>query len=255
MNRIRAVLFDLGDTLWHFPNLPPRDIWIAHSAERIGALLGQWGLRDGLNCIALATAIREADWTHSSEAYTSHCRSPHYPSLVREVAAQRGLDLDGGRAEALWYASNLGGINIGREIFPDSIPTLRWLKERGYRLGTVTNRSLGGQPFYDELCEHGMLELFETYAISCDDGWLKPAPRLFQKALDELGVDAREAVMVGDSLRADVAGAKALGMVAVWKRPPNPVPEEALLPDGSQAFPDYVIDRPSDLQRLPIFTV
>lgn len=253
MSTIRAVLFDLGDTLWHFPNMPPAEVRLARSAERIEAVLRGWGLCDGVDCALLARDIQQADWTHSAEAYRSHCRSPRFPALVREAAAARGVHLSDAQALELWHAWNVGGLFLGREIFPDSIPTLRWLRERGYRLGTVTNRSLGGAPFMAELRAHGMAELFETFAVSCDDGWLKPAPQLFQKALDELGVRPDEAVMVGDSLRADVAGAKALGMVAVWKRPPRPVQEDTTLPDGSTARPDYVIDHPGGLRRLPIF--
>lgn len=252
---IRAVLFDLGDTLWHFPNMPPREQRLARAAGRIESLLRRLGRCDGVDCAGLAAAINEADWSESSAAYASHCRSPHYPSLVRDVAAARGITLAEDEAEELWYAANAGGIVLGREIFPDSVPTLEWLRARGYRLGTVTNRSLGGPPFMEELRHHGMLHLFETFAISCDDGWLKPAPQLFEKAMRELGVRPEETVMVGDSLRADVAGAKALGMIAVWKRPPNPPPEEAVLPDGSPAVPDYVIDHPGELTSLPIFAV
>lgn len=44
----------------------------------------------------------------------------------------------------------------------------------------------------------------------------KPAPYLFEEALDQLGVRPGEALMVGDSLRADIAGAKGVGMAAVW---------------------------------------
>lgn len=44
----------------------------------------------------------------------------------------------------------------------------------------------------------------------------KPSPYLFEEVLDQLGVRAGEALMVGDSLRADIAGAKGAGMAAVW---------------------------------------
>jgi len=249
---IRAVLFDLGDTLWHFPNMPPRGVRLARSAEKVEGVLRGWGLCDGVDCAALARDVQEAEWRQTVAAYNSHCRSPHFPTLVREIAAAHGRRLTEAQSLELWHAWNPGGVFLGREIFPDSVPTLRWLRERGYRVGTVTNRSLGGPPFMEELAAHGMLDLFETYAVSCDDGWLKPAPQLFQKALDELGVRPQETVMVGDSLRADVAGSKALGMIAVWKRPPKPVPEDASLP-GGVAEPDYVIDHPGELQRLPIF--
>lgn len=250
---IRAVLFDLGDTLWHFPNMPPAEARLARSAEKVEAALRGWGLCDGVDCALLARDVQEADWRQTVAAYQSHCRSPHFPTLVREAAATRGLRLTEARALELWHAWNVGGAFLGRELFPDSVPTLRRLKEQGYRLGTVTNRSLGGPLFMEELRSYGMLDLFETFAISCDDGWLKPAPQLFRKALDELGVRPEETVMVGDSLRADVAGAKALGMVAVWKRPPNPAPEQATLPDGTPVTPDYVVDHPGELLRLPLF--
>ena len=81
---------------------------------------------------------------------------------------------------------------------------------------------------------------------------MKPAPGLFRKALNDLGVAAEESVMVGDSLRADVAGAKALGMIAVWKRPPNPIAENATMPDGRVAVPDHVIDDLRELLSLPL---
>jgi FMN phosphatase YigB (HAD superfamily) len=253
MTRIRAVLFDLGDTLWHFPRFPPPEVYLARMAAGIESRLTGWGLCDGVDCAALAREIRDVTWRGSADG--SDLRSPHFPTLVREVAERLGIRLDDRRAVELWYASNPGGPDLGRELFPDSIPTLEWLKERGYRLGTVTNRALGGEPFMEELRQCGMDRLFESFAISCDDGWRKPAPQLFQKVLDELGVQPEEAVMVGDSLRDDVAGSKALGMVAVWKRPPNPATQQALLTDGTPAEPDFVVDHPGELKFLPPFAV
>ena len=146
-----------------------------------------------------------------------------------------------------------GGGFYGRAIFEDSAPTLAELRRRGFRLGVVTNRALGGRRFAEEMVESGLLDYFETLAISCDHGWLKPHPALFQRALEDLRVPPEEAVMVGDQLRADVMGAKALGMVAVWKRPPNWERQQpAALPDGTPALPDYTIDAVAELLDLPI---
>lgn len=255
MTVIRAVLFDLGDTLWHFPGFPPRDALLARMAERITAVLSGWGLCDGVNCGRLAREYQEADWRETSAAYASHCRSPNFPALLQEIARGHGVNLTDDQSRELWHATSTGGAFLGREVFPDSIPTLRWLKSRGYRLGAVTNRSVGGPPFLEELHSCGMDTLFETCAVSCDHGWLKPAPELFHRALNDLNVLPNEAVMVGDSLRADVAGARALGMTAVWKRPPKPVAEDARLPDGTLVEPDFVIDHPGELQLLPLFAV
>lgn len=249
---IRAVLFDLGDTLWHFPSSPGRAAILAERARRIEARLTAWGLCDGVDCDALSTALAEMDQEQTRAAEYSHGRSPDFPALIAACAAAQGLTLDRTQSTALWHDLELGTF-IGRELFPDSIPLLEELRRRGYRLGVVTNRSVGGPPFIEELRAYGLLDFFEALAVSCDDGWLKPHPALFRKALDALTVAPAEAAMVGDSLRADVMGAKALGMVAVWKRPPHRPQEPAALPDGTLALPDYTIDHPSELLDLPPF--
>ena len=41
---IQAVLFDLGDTLWHFPKMPPTQFIRTETMRRIGAALGEWGV-------------------------------------------------------------------------------------------------------------------------------------------------------------------------------------------------------------------
>ena len=62
--------------------------------------------------------------------------------------------------------------------------------------------------------------------------------------------------MVGDSLRADVEGARALGMTAVWRRPPLDEPVEAGADppevEGS-VRPDYTVDSVGEIRGLPPF--
>jgi putative hydrolase of the HAD superfamily len=66
---------------------------------------------------------------------------------------------------------------------------------------------------------------------------VKPHPTIFQAALELLGVDARDAAMVGDSLEEDVEGARALGM-------------RAILIDRDERHPE-VEERLTDLYGLP----
>lgn len=249
---IRAVLFDLGDTLWHFPNFPDDANVRRALTERVARGLAAFNVSEGVACEPLTLAVRAAMWEATREAEHSHGRSPDFPALVRERAAEHGVALTAGQAETLWDAWHLGGAYLGRTLFPDSITTLAELRRRGYRLGCVTNRPHGGERFIEELRESGLLDLFEALAVSCDDGWLKPNPTLFRLALDELAVAADEAVMVGDDLRADVMGAKVLGMVAVWKRPPGAELRPVALPNGTPVQPDYVIDAPGELLTLPL---
>jgi putative hydrolase of the HAD superfamily len=102
----------------------------------------------------------------------------------------------------------------------------------------------------------GLEELFETTVISCDLGYMKPHPRIFEYALEQLSVNPDETAMVGDSLRADVEGSKTLGMTAIWRRPPigEPVEETEDEPEPGSVTPDYTIDSIGELKDLPLFS-
>ena len=259
---IKAVLFDLGETLWHFPKLPPREIIRGETVHRISELLRSWGVEPAGDLFFLGRDIRVAIEQATEEAYWGDLVSPNYPQLAKQVAAEKGLTISDEQAVQLWQTWNLGGIFLGREIYPGVIDTLGWLRERGYHVGSVTDRGLGGELFREELRHHGLLDLFEVLSISCEVGYLKPHPHIFQHALDALGVGPEETVMVGDSLRADVGGAKALGMTAVLKRnsatEAEKDPEKDMgRPEKSEprdpAEPDFVVDDLWELTALPIF--
>ncbi|ASJ12065.1 TIGR02253 family HAD-type hydrolase [Thermococcus thioreducens] len=98
-------------------------------------------------------------------------------------------------------------------VYPDTLPTLKWLREAGYKLGIVTSG-----PEYQRLKLRlvGLLDYFDVVVTRDDVNAIKPEPRIFLYAVESLGVEPSEAVMVGDSLSQDVYGAKNVGMTAVW---------------------------------------
>jgi HAD superfamily hydrolase (TIGR01662 family) len=253
--RITTVFFDLGDTLWHFPNMPPRELVRKETVRRIRELLSSWGHHFEGERFYLGRDIRLAVEEETSRAFHGDCVDPNYPELCRRVAARHELDLTPEQGEELWEAWNLGGAFLGRTLFPDVIPTLQWLRDRGIRLAAVTNRGYSGPRFHEEMRDLGLTDLFEATVISCDVGYMKPHPRIFHQALERTGVEAAETVMVGDSLRADVEGAKTLGMTAVWRRPVTgePVEETEDAPEPGPIAPDYTIDNIGELKTLPLF--
>jgi HAD superfamily hydrolase (TIGR01549 family) len=253
--RITTVFFDLGDTLWHFPNMPPRETVRKETVGRIRRLLEPWGEHFEGERFYLGRDIRLAVEAETSRAFHGDCVDPNYPELCRRVAARHDLELTREQGEDLWEAWNLGGAFLGRELFPDVLPTLRWLRDRRVRLAAVTNRGYSGPRFHDEMRDLGLEELFETTVISCDVGYMKPHPRIFHAALGLMKVEAPETAMVGDSLRADVEGAKTLGMTAIWRRPVTGEPLEATedVPEPGLIAPDYTIDNIGELRDLPIF--
>ena len=253
--RITTVFFDLGDTLWHFPNMPPRELIRKETVRRIRELLATWGHHFEGERFYLGRDIRLAVEEETSRAFHGDCIDPNYPELCRRIAAEHDLALTPHQGGELWEAWNLGGEFLGRELFPDVLPTLQWLKDRGYRLGAVTNRGYSGPRFHEEMRYLGLTDLFETTVISCDVGYMKPHTRIFQYALERMRVDAEETVMVGDSLRADVEGAKALGMTGIWRRPVTGEPVETTEdePEPGAVEPDYTIDAIGELMDLPLF--
>ena len=255
---VRAVLFDLGDTLWHFPEMPPFEVIRNETVRRVSDLLRAWGVDPTGDLLFLGRDIRIAVERAVEEAYNGDCVSPHFPTVAREAAAAKGVVISDEQAIELWHTWNLGGVFLGRTLFPDVIPTFEWLRERGYRIGSVTNRALGGEPFRHELGHFGLLDYFEVLSISCDVGYMKPHAAIFEHALEALGVAPEETVMVGDSLRADVAGSQVLGMTAVWKRNHHSHDDDRplTLPNGEGPIvvvPDYTIETLGELPGLPIF--
>jgi putative hydrolase of the HAD superfamily len=274
---IKAVLFDLGDTLWHFPSLPPAMTIRTETMRRIGGALQSWGVPLEGELRFLGREIRLGVEKADRAAYESDCVSPDFNAVVRDIGNGMGLNITLEQGAQLWDAWNLGGLTLGRTMFDDAFSTLDWLREHGYRLGCVTNRVFGGPRFVEEMRELGLDRYFESTAVSCDMGYMKPHPKIFEHVLGEMGVDAREAAMVGDSLRADVQASQALGMTAVWRRVIKPDrPHEAeqvgegpagsapatraqtgrALGDyagGEGVTADYTIFNLRELTELPIF--
>lgn len=87
----------------------------------------------------------------------------------------------------------------------------------------------------------GVLPLFDVLVFSSDHSHIKPSAYLFERALQAFSADRSKVVFVGDSLKRDVAGAKALGLSAVWINAMNAACEPAL------PGPDLVIRDLRDL--------
>lgn len=90
-----------------------------------------------------------------------------------------------------------------------SYEVLRHLKDAGVKLAVVSNFDNRLRPILEEL---NVANLFNAIIISSEVGYEKPAPQIFETALDQLGVDASKAIHVGDDARNDKIGANALGI-------------------------------------------
>ena len=84
-----------------------------------------------------------------------------------------------------------------------------------YKLGLVSNFTYA-PVIYAGLRKVGINNFFDVILVSDAVGWRKPHGKIFEEALKRLGVEAREALYVGDSPEEDIKGAKQLGMKTVF---------------------------------------
>jgi HAD superfamily hydrolase (TIGR01662 family) len=97
-------------------------------------------------------------------------------------------------------------------LYDDVDDVLRDLHAEGLRIGLISNTQRCLTSFQEHFALDGLISVALS---SADHGYMKPHPSIFESALTQAEVEPSEAVMVGDSLAHDVAGALALGMRAV----------------------------------------
>jgi HAD superfamily hydrolase (TIGR01509 family) len=101
--------------------------------------------------------------------------------------------------------------SASHRLYPDVVETLEAVRSLGAGTALLSNIHFDLRP---ELREQGIVDLFDSVVLSYKHGIQKPDPRLFQLALDELGVEPSDALMVGDSPTND-GGAVELGITTL----------------------------------------
>lgn len=215
MPRTAAVFFDVDFTLIH-PG--PR-----FQAAGYEASCAQYGI-----CVDPATFERAV--SGAASILDSEDRLYEDALFVRYTA--RIIELMGGSGPHVE--------TVAREIYADwaehqhfdlydDVPdTLRALKERGFRLGLISNSH---RPLVSFQSHFELEGLISVTVSSSEHGFMKPHPSIFRAALELMQVPAEEAVMVGDSFAHDVAGAREAGMHAILlARRPSHVPEDPSVP-------------------------
>jgi len=118
---------------------------------------------------------------------------------------------------------------------PDALPVLSWLGAHGIKRGVCSNAPFPPEMMRRQVQTNGVGEMVDAVVFSSEVGRRKPAPEVYRAALDAIGVDARHALFVGDRVREDYEGPRAVGMRAVIftahaeEPPPDGIPTIASL--------------------------
>ena len=218
---LKAVLFDWGDTLMEFVYAPE----LVAAGHRAGlAAIGREGLPE----------LTE----HFREEYEPLFWVPgtideiEYPQLVRRLLGAGGIGVDDGELDRFLEAEHVAW-DPARRLAANTPPLLEALRERGLKLGLVSNAFDPGWLLHRDLRHMGLEERLDFSVFSSEVGLRKPHPAIFERALETLGVEPENALFVGDRLFEDIRGAAELGMTtvqALWYRADEH-------PDGAE--PDY----------------
>jgi len=203
----KVIIFDLDDTLIAWSSATPA-LWTDLCREYEGLC--------GVPHEELYRAIRETgDWYWSDPERHRTGRLDLFKA--RRILVGMALQKLGIGDEAL--ASKLADEfshrrEVATKLFPESLAVLALLRERGYRLGLITN---GAADMQRAKLERFALEpYFDCIVIEGEFGTGKPEPAGFLHILKCLNATGREAWMVGDDLGRDIVGAQQVGARGVW---------------------------------------
>jgi putative hydrolase of the HAD superfamily len=143
-----------------------------------------------------------------------------YPGLVRQLLGDFGIEVDEEELTRFLEAEHAAW-KPARQLAAHTPALLEALRERGLKLGLVSNAFDPGWLLHRDLEQMGLAERLDFAVFSSEVGKRKPHPAIFEWALEALDVEATDAVFVGDRLYEDVRGAGELGMTtvqALWFR-------------------------------------
>lgn len=115
-------------------------------------------------------------------------------------------------AEKLVELRRASSFGLLAEPRPGVLETIAELRRRGLRVGLITVCSEDVVDIWEQTPFAGV---FDSVVYSCSCGYRKPDPRIYELSLRELGLEAGDAIFVGDGANDELAGAEAVGMRAV----------------------------------------
>jgi HAD superfamily hydrolase (TIGR01509 family) len=219
MAQLRAVLFDMGDTIVDLGE--GRGSYEERVMLRVGrvfdtvsAALGSRGVSPLPEQMEFCSLL-----AHDSEAQYQAALSQQLGidafTVMRRFLEKQGLPADDELVHVAAEAYCRGGPELIAPLRTGAIETLTALKERGLLIAAVSNTIQPARFLTTNMDHWGLNGLFDARVYSSEVGVAKPHPKIFQVALDRLGVAAQDAVYVGDRLVPDVGGAHGAGMKAV----------------------------------------
>ena len=218
---IRAVLFDLDDTLFDHRGASRAALAEVHRRHAAGSDFAAFE----------AHHARILEELHLEVLQGRRGLDDARRERFRRVFEAVGIPLTGADVDAVAAAYRSGYLPSWRAV-EGAVDLVEAIRARA-RVGVISNNLI--EETTDKLVFCRLAPLVDTVVVSGDEGISKPDPRIFAIALARLGVTPAEAVMFGDSWAADIVGAARAGIRRVWFNPTRkPMPAEP--PDVEEVF-------------------
>lgn len=238
---IRAVTFDwwhtVAETPWPDYDERMRDLRV----ERVEEALARAGV------VVSRDALHRAYDAHTDLLVRTWKERVDLTAKEQMRAFLEFAGLDGSDVQLLASLQDAFGIamELRLPVLHEGIEeVLRALREAGYRIGMISNTGRTWGRFLRKVqATLGIGSYFDVRVFSDEVRARKPDPRIFEEALDGLGLEPAQVVHVGDDVDADIAGAKGVGMRAVWFN-------AGVWPDAKTDRADAEIHDHRDLLRL-----
>jgi HAD superfamily hydrolase (TIGR01549 family) len=210
---VKAILFDLGETLLHFGKVNTTELF-RQGARLSFEFLKSCGQPVGsfeYYCWRNLLALRMRNWL-------SNITGKDFNSLVllRGIGTKRGIKLDRQQWRRFawhWYEP-LARIST---VEPNIVETLTSLKNLGLKLGIVSNTFVTASSLDKNLEQFGILGFFPVRLYSCELDFRKPDARIFKAAAGKIGEKVENILFVGDRINKDIKPAAKAGMRTVLK--------------------------------------
>jgi putative hydrolase of the HAD superfamily len=240
--RIRAVLFDLDDTLLDWSNMEIEwgELTRRH-LDNVYRYLAADGhdLPDEKHFFQKYIEILIQSWDKAKETWAG----VHFADVLTRSFEACGLDEERIDLREVMLSYDWQPVP-GIVPFDDAIPVLEFIKCCNYKIGLITNSMFPMWMRDIELRAYNLIDYFDVRITSGDTGYMKPHPAIYASALKMLNAQPEQALFVGDRPANDIAGANDSGLISVLISPPHL--EREL--DG--VCPDFTITQLSELLSI-----
>ena len=245
---IRAVMFDLGNTLMHAvaPDMWPEVIHRGNKA--LMDYLCNLGIIK--KCDTFTVEFNQRLREYYAERDEQMIETSTF-LVLKEMLAEKGYTDVSDTVVRESLDKHYAVTQKNWKLEKDTVTCLEALQQGNYKMGIISNA--GDDRDVQQLVKKFRIDsYFDLVLTSAACGYRKPHQRIFELAMEYFNVRAEEVAMVGDTLKADILGANQMDMYSIWitRRVEDPI--EGMLPVQPQATIKSLGEIPSLLQELEL---